>query len=74
MGTKFKMKNVLGIVYAVRVFISLGFLFLRKSVSFAFIMTGLLGMSGDSTVPPTMGTISRKFGAKELTVFLLTLP
>ena len=68
LGTKFKMKNVLGTTYAVRVVISLGFLFLPKSVPFAFIMTSLLGMSGDSTVPPTMGTISRKFGAKKLAV------
>lgn len=68
LGTKFKMKNVLGTVYAIRVFISLCFLFLPKSVPFAFIMTGLLGMTGDSTVPPTMGTISRKFGAKEMAV------
>lgn len=68
LGTKFKMKNVLGTTYAVRVFISLGFLLLPKSVPFAFVMTALLGMSGDSTVPPTMGTISRKFGAKKLAV------
>ena len=68
LGTKFKMKNVLGSVYAIRVLISLGFLILPKSIPFAFIMTGLLGMTGDSTVPPTMGTISRKFGAKEMAV------
>ena len=68
LGTKFKMKNVLGSVYAARVWISLCFLFLPKSIPFAFIMTGLLGLTGDSTVPPTMGTISRKFGAKEMAV------
>lgn len=68
LGTKFKMKNVLGSVYLIRVIISLGFLLLPKSVPFAFIMTGLLGLTGDSTVPPTMGTISRKFGAKEMAV------
>lgn len=68
LGTKFKMKNVLGTVYATRVIISLGFLFLPKSIPFAFVMTGLLGLSGDSTVPPTMGTISRKFGSKEMAV------
>ena len=31
-------------------------------------MTALLGATGDSTVPPTMGTISRKFGAKKIAV------
>ncbi|MBR1391818.1 MAG: MFS transporter [Lachnospiraceae bacterium] len=68
LGTRFKMKNVLGTVYAVRVLISLGFLLLPKSVLFAFVMTGLLGVTGDSTVPPTMGTISRTFGAKKMPV------
>lgn len=68
LGSKFKMKNVLGTVYAIRVLISMCFLLLPKSVPFAFIMTGLLGMTGDSTVPPTMGTVSRKFGAKKLAV------
>ncbi|MBR1810176.1 MAG: MFS transporter [Clostridia bacterium] len=68
LGSKFKMKNVLGATYAIRVAISACFLLLPKTVPFAFIMTGLLGMSGDSTVPPTMGTISRKFGAKQLAV------
>lgn len=68
LSSKFKMKNVLGTTYLIRVFISLGFIFLPKSVPFAFIMTALLGATGDSTVPPTMGTISRKFGAKKIAV------
>lgn len=66
LGMKFPMKNLLGSVYGIRVFISLGFLFLPKSISFAFIMTALLGMSGDSTVPPTSGIISKKFGSKNM--------
>lgn len=68
LGTKFRMKNVLGCVYAIRVFISLGFLFLPKTVAFAFAATTLLGISGDATVPPTSGIISRKFGAKKMAV------
>ncbi|MBD5469618.1 MAG: MFS transporter [Lachnospiraceae bacterium] len=68
LGTKFRMKNVLGCVYTIRVFISLGFLFLPKTVAFAFAATTLLGMSGDATVPPTSGIISRKFGAKKMAV------
>ena len=66
LGMKLPMKNLLGGVYGIRVFISLGFLFLPKSIAFAFIMTALLGMSGDSTVPPTSGIISRKFGSKNM--------
>lgn len=68
LGVKYRMKNILGCVYAIRVLISLGFLFLPKSVPFAFIVTALLGLSGDSTVPPTSGIISRKFGAEKMAV------
>ena len=68
LGVKYRMKNVLGSIYAVRVLISLGFLLLPKTVSFAFIATALLGLCGDSTVPPTSGIISHKFGAKKMAV------
>ncbi len=68
LGTKFKTKNVLGAVYFTRVIISLGFLFLPKTAVFAFAATTLLGMSGDSTVPPTTSIVSRLFGAKKLAV------
>ncbi len=66
--TKFKMKNVLGTTYLMRGFISLAFIFLPKSIVFAFIMTGFLGATGDSTVPPTSGIISRKFGPERLAI------
>ena len=68
LGAAFKMKNVLAGVYAVRVGISLAFLVLPKSVPFAFAATALLGLSGDATVPPTSGIISKKFGAKNMAV------
>lgn len=68
LGVKYRMKNVLGCVYAIRVLISLGFLFLPKSVPFAFAATALLGLSGDATVPPTSGIVSRKFGAERMSV------
>ena len=68
LGAKFRMKNILGCVYAMRVLISLGFLILPKTVPFAFLATTLLGMSGDATVPPTSGIISRKFGAERMAV------
>lgn len=68
LGTKFAMKNVLGCVYTIRIFVSLGFLFFPKTAAFAFAATALLGMSGDATVPPTSGIISHKFGAKKMAV------
>ena len=51
LGVRYRMKNVLGCVYSIRVLISLGFLLMPKSVPFAFAATALLGLSGDSTVP-----------------------
>ncbi len=68
LGTKFKMKNVLGTLYAMRVVISLGFLLIEKSVPFAFASAALLGLCGDATVPPTSGIISTRFGAKKMAV------
>lgn len=68
LGVRFKMKNVLGTIYALRVVISLGFLFAAKSVPFAFIATAMLGLYGDSTVPPTSGIVSKQFGAEKMAV------
>lgn len=68
LGQKFQMKNVLASVYGFRILIALSFLLLPKTIPFAFIATGLLGMTGDSTVPPTTGIISRKIGVAKLAV------
>lgn len=68
LGQKYKMKNILASVYVIRVLIAAGFLILPKSVPFAFIATGLLGLTGDSTVPPTTGIISKKVGMSKMAV------
>ncbi len=68
LGTRWKMKNVLGTAYAMRIVISLGFLFVPKTVPFAFAATTMLGLCGDATVPPTSGIISRRFGAEKMAV------
>lgn len=68
LGQKFRMKNVLSMVYVVRVIIAAGFIFIPKSVPFAFIVTGLLGLTGDSTVPPTTGIISGRVGVAKMAV------
>ncbi len=68
LGTIFKMKNVLGTLYAMRVVIALGFLVVPKSIPFAFAATALLGICGDATVPPTSGIISKRFGAEKMAV------
>ena len=68
LGQKFRMKNVLAFVYGIRVLVAVSFIVLPKSVPFAFIATGILGLTGDSTVPPTTGIISRKVGVAKMAV------
>lgn len=66
--TRFRMNRVLGTVYAIRVFVSLGILVLPKSMALAVVSTALLGCSGDATVPPTTSIITKKFGAARMAV------
>lgn len=68
LGQKFRMKNVLAGVYGIRVLIAITFIFIPKSVPFAFVATGMLGLTGDSTVPPTTGIISKKVGVAKMAV------
>ena len=68
LGQKFKMKTVLTGIYGFRVLIGLCFLFFAKTIPFAFIATGFLGLTGDSTVPPTTGIISKKVGVAKMAV------
>lgn len=68
LGQRFRMKNVLGMVYGARVLIALAFILLPKSIPFAFVATGLLGLTGDATVPPTTGIISAKVGMARMAV------
>lgn len=68
LGQRFRMKNVLAAVYAIRVLIAVGFIFCPKSIPFAFAATGLLGLTGDSTVPPTTGIISAKVGMAKMAI------
>ena len=68
LGQKFRMKNVLAGVYGIRILIALAFIFIPKSVPFAFIATGMLGLTGDSTVPPTTGIISNKIGTLKMAI------
>lgn len=68
LGQKFRMKNVLTFVYGIRILIALSFIFIPKSAPFAFAATGLLGLTGDSTVPSTTGIISKKVGVAKMAV------
>ncbi len=68
LGQKFRMKNVLAGVYGIRVIIALAFLLLPKTIPFALAATAMLGLTGDSTVPPTTGIISKKVGVARMAV------
>ncbi len=68
LGAKLKMKNVLGTIYLLRVFISASFLLIPKTVPFAFAAAAMLGLCGDSTVPPTSGIVRKHFGAERMAV------
>ena len=65
---RFRAKNVLAGIYGLRVLIAIGFILLPKSIPFAFAATALLGLTGDSTVPPTTQIISAKVGVAKMAV------
>lgn len=63
---RFRMKTVLGWIYASRVGILLAFLLLPKSLLVIYGFAALLGLTGNATVPPTSGLTERIFGAAKL--------
>lgn len=46
LGQKFRMRNVLAGVYGIRIFIAFAFIVFPKSISFVFLATGMLGLTG----------------------------
>jgi MFS family permease len=66
LDTKFKNKWVLGCTYASRILIGAVLLLLPKSVLLVYITAFLLGLTGNATVPPTSGLLTKLFGAKNL--------
>lgn len=68
LGQRFRMKNVLAAIYACRVLIALALIALPMSIPLAFAAAGLLGLMGDSTVPPTTGIISKRVGVAKMAV------
>lgn len=66
LDTVFDNKRVLGSVYASRVLIILSLLLLPKTPAFVYITAFLFGLSGNATVPPTSGLLTKLFGSKKL--------
>jgi MFS family permease len=70
LGSRYKMKWVLGGLYAARVLMIAAFLLLPKTLLVNYAFISLLGFTGSSTVPPTSGLINHIFGAAKLAVLL----
>ena len=58
--------KVLGFLYGLRCIIVLTFFLVPKTLLTIYAFTTLLGMTGNSTAPPTSGLVSRTFGAAKL--------
>jgi predicted MFS family arabinose efflux permease len=63
---KFRMKNVLGSLYALRPIIVFVFLAMPKTTFTITLTAALLGLTGASTVPPVSGLVNRAYGAGNL--------
>ncbi len=64
---RFRMKNVLALLYGLRSVIIAAFLFfMPKTALSAFIFMAGLGLTGDATVTPTSQIVARRFGAASL--------
>jgi predicted MFS family arabinose efflux permease len=74
LGARFRMRNILGAMYASRVLIiAIYLLSPRTSLTF-YVFAAALGFSWLATVPPTAGLVGKLFGTRYLgTLFGLTL-
>lgn len=67
-GTVFPDRIVLAGVYASRVLIVSALLFLPKSTVLLYATAFLFGFTGNATVPPTSGLLTKMYGSKKLGV------
>lgn len=65
---KLRMKNLLGIYYGLRPLTILLFMFMSKNAITVIMFTAMFGLSGNATVPPVVGIITRAFGAANIAV------
>lgn len=66
LDTRFDNKWVLGGTYASRIVIASALLLLPKSVALVYGTAFLFGLSGNATVPPTSGLLTKLFGSRQL--------
>jgi MFS family permease len=74
LGTRYRMKSLLAVMYASRVVIIGVYLLAPKSALTFYLFAGALGFTWLATVPPTAGLVGKLFGMRYLsTLFGLTL-
>ena len=66
LDSKFKNRFVLAGTYWSRILIAAALLFLPKSTALVYVTAFLLGCSGNATVPPTSGLITKLYGSAKL--------
>jgi predicted MFS family arabinose efflux permease len=74
LATRYRMKSLLVVIYAVRAVAILAYLMLPKTALTFYVFAMVLGFSWLATVPPTAGLVGKLFGTRYLaTLFGLTL-
>jgi len=74
LGGRYRMKNLLALLYASRAVIIVCYLLMPKTALNVYLVSGALGFSWLATVPPTAGLVGKLFGTRYLTtLFGLTL-
>jgi predicted MFS family arabinose efflux permease len=74
LGQRYRMKNLLVLLYASRAAIVVCYLLMPKTALNVYLVAGALGFTWLATVPPTAGLVGKLFGTRYLaTLFGLTL-
>jgi MFS family permease len=74
LGSRYRMKSLLVLIYAARAVLIGGFLLAPKTATTFYVFGAILGFTWLATVPPTAGLVGKLFGTRYLgTLFGLTL-
>lgn len=74
LGQRYRMKNLLALLYASRALIVVCYLLMPKTALNVYLVAGALGFTWLATVPPTAGIVGKLFGTRYIaTLFGLTL-
>ncbi|GAB3466657.1 MFS transporter [Massilia terrae] len=74
LATRYRMKSLLALIYALRAVLIVAYLLVPKTALTFYLFAGALGFTWLATVPPTAGLVGKLFGMRYLaTLFGLTL-